>query len=152
VIGWNVVQAEIPAVGFVHKYEHVFAFKSVTLPWLFQLELIVYSQTFLAHLDSVAAKCNYADYMEKYVTYPPRGRLPLPGTSTEADPDCDVWDEIFDAALILNPAFNIYQIFDMVRGSLELCFSGYLMHFHSGRIRGMCWASRKPSQSHVRVA
>jgi carboxypeptidase D len=87
----------------------------------FQLKLIVYSQTFLAHLDSVAAKCNYADYMEKYVTYPPRGLLPLPGragTSTEADPDCEVWGEIFDAALIVNPAFNIYHIFDMVRGSL----------------------------------
>jgi carboxypeptidase D len=85
---------------------------------LFQLKLNVYSQTFLAHLDSVAAKCNYADYMEKYVTYPPRGLLPLPGTSTEADPHCDVWSEIFEAALIVNPAFNIYHIFDMVRGSL----------------------------------
>ena len=78
----------------------------------------MYSQTFLAHLDAVAAKCNYADYMEKYVTYPPRGPLPLPGTSTEADPDCDVWDEIFDAALIVNPAFDIYRIFNMASGAL----------------------------------
>ena len=80
----------------------------------------MYSQTFLAHLDSVAAKCDYADYMEKYVTYPPRGLLPLPVpvTPTEADLECDVWDKILDAALILNPAFNIYHIFDMVRGSL----------------------------------
>jgi carboxypeptidase D len=78
----------------------------------------VHSQTFLAHLDSVAAKCKYADYMEKHVTYPPRGLLPLPGTSTEADPGCNVWDEIVEAALIVNPAFNIYHIFDMVRGSL----------------------------------
>ena len=31
VIGWDVVQEEIPAVDFVHKYEHVFAFKSVIL-------------------------------------------------------------------------------------------------------------------------
>ena len=31
VIGWTVVQSQIPAVGFVHKYEHVFAFKSVIL-------------------------------------------------------------------------------------------------------------------------
>ncbi|KAI0280491.1 alpha/beta-hydrolase [Russula aff. rugulosa BPL654] len=97
VIGWESVQSDIPAVGFVHKYEHVFAF----------------NQTFLAHLDSVAAKCNFADYMEKYVTYPPRGLLPLP-TSTDADLNCaGVWEEIFEAALIVNPAFNIYQIFDM---------------------------------------
>lgn len=30
----------------------------------------------------------------------------------EADPGCDVWDSIFNAALIINPAFNIYRIFD----------------------------------------
>lgn len=52
--------------------------------------------------------------MEKYVTYPPRGPLPLPGTSTESDQGCDVWDEVFNAALLVNPAFNVYHIFDMV--------------------------------------
>jgi carboxypeptidase D len=52
--------------------------------------------------------------MEKHVTYPPRGRLPLPGKSTEPEQGCDVWDEILFAALIVNPAFNIYHIFDMV--------------------------------------
>jgi carboxypeptidase D len=56
--------------------------------------------------------------MEKYVTYPPRGLLPLPGSSTEADPYCDVWDEIYAAAVLINPVFNVYHIFDMVRGSL----------------------------------
>ena len=70
---------------------------------------ILYSQTFLAQLDSLAAKCNYADYMEKHVTYPPQGLLPLPGTSTEADPDCDVWSEIFDAALIV--LSSLYFVF-----------------------------------------
>jgi hypothetical protein len=28
-LSWDVVQEQIPAVEFVHKYEHVFAFKSV---------------------------------------------------------------------------------------------------------------------------
>ena len=31
VIGWDVVQRQIPAVSFVHRYDHVFAFKSVIL-------------------------------------------------------------------------------------------------------------------------
>jgi carboxypeptidase D len=66
----------------------------------------------MKNLDDVAARCNYAGYMEKFVTYPPKGLLPLPGRSTEADPGCDVWDMIFDEALKLNPAFNIYRIFD----------------------------------------
>jgi carboxypeptidase D len=79
----------------------------------------MYSQTFLTHLDSVAAACHYSDYVEKHVTYPPHGLLPLPGKSTEFDPGCDVWDEIFNATLLVNPAFNMYHIFDMV--GLLLC-------------------------------
>jgi carboxypeptidase D len=65
-------------------------------------------------LDSVAAVCNYSDYLEKNVKYPPRGLLPLPGNSTENDPGCDLWDEIVNAALMLNPAFDVYHIFDTV--------------------------------------
>ncbi|KAG5337780.1 hypothetical protein C0989_008905 [Termitomyces sp. Mn162] len=66
----------------------------------------------MAQLDALAAKCNYAGYFAKHVTYPPQGLLPLPGKSTSADPGCDAWDIIFEAALIVNPAFNIYRIFD----------------------------------------
>jgi hypothetical protein len=66
----------------------------------------------MAQLDETAARCNYTGYMEKFVTYPPTGLLPLPGKSTFAAPGCDVWDTIFDAALLVNPAFNIYRIFD----------------------------------------
>ncbi|KAJ7661534.1 alpha/beta-hydrolase [Mycena polygramma] len=96
VLGWDVVQAQIPVVDFVHKYENVFAF----------------NQSFMAELDAIAEKCNYAGYYEKFATYPPAGPLPLPGKSTEADRGCDVWDTVFDAALVKNPSFNIYRIFD----------------------------------------
>lgn len=96
VLGWDVVQSQIPAVKFVHKYENVFAF----------------NQTFLAQLNAMAEQCNYADYFDKFVTYPPAGLLPLPGSSIEADDGCDVWDAIFEAALLVNPAFDIYRIFD----------------------------------------
>lgn len=96
-LSWDVVQLQIPAVDFVHKYANVFAF----------------NQSFMSHLDRKAVACNYAGYVDKHVTYPPdAGLLPLPGESTEADPGCDVWGEIFDAALLINPAFNIYRIFD----------------------------------------
>ncbi|KAG6846794.1 hypothetical protein H0H93_011834, partial [Arthromyces matolae] len=95
-LSWDVVQEQIPAVDFVHKYEHVFSL----------------NQTFLAELDALAVKCNYAGYFDKHVTYPPKGRLPLPGKSIFADPGCDVWDIVFEAALAVNPAFNVYRIFD----------------------------------------
>ncbi|KAL6304126.1 Alpha/Beta hydrolase protein [Sparassis latifolia] len=95
-ISWDVVQEEIPAVAFVNKYLNVFSF----------------NQTFMDQLNAQAAQCGYTDYYEKYVTYPPTSLLPLPGDSVEFDPGCDVWDEIFNAAVIVNPAFNIYRIFD----------------------------------------
>ncbi|KZP07780.1 alpha/beta-hydrolase [Athelia psychrophila] len=96
-LSWDVVQEQIPAVNFVHKYENVFAF----------------NQSFLAELDAKAKSCGYSDYFEKYVTYPPKGLLPLPGDgNVESAKGCDVWDDIFNAALVVNPAFNIYRIFD----------------------------------------
>lgn len=73
---------------------------------------IWYSQTFLAQLDKKAEACNYTGYVQKHVTFPPKGTFPLPGNSTEANRGCDLWDEIFVAALAVNPAFNIYRIFD----------------------------------------
>jgi carboxypeptidase D len=66
-------------------------------------------------IQETAKRCNYYDYMSKYLKYPPPpAPLPLPGHSTEYDPGCDLWDTIFNAALVINPAFNIYRIFDVV--------------------------------------
>lgn len=68
----------------------------------------------MKYLDEKNKECNYAGYLDKYLKYPPQGPLPLPGQSVENDPGCDLWTEIYFAALIINPAFNIYRIFDMV--------------------------------------
>jgi carboxypeptidase D len=68
----------------------------------------------LKHLDERNKACNYAGYLDKHLKYPPTGLLPLPGSSTEFDPGCDLWTEIYEAALLVNPAFNIYRIFDTV--------------------------------------
>lgn len=70
------------------------------------------SQTYLEYLDQKAAACNYTNYVSTYVKYPPKGLLPLPGDSIEFADGCDVWDDIFNNALIINPAFNIYRIWD----------------------------------------
>jgi carboxypeptidase D len=65
-------------------------------------------------IQDTAKNCGYYDYMSKYLKYPPLGPLPLPGHSTESDDGCDLWTTIFNAALIINPAFNMYKIFDTV--------------------------------------
>lgn len=76
----------------------------------------------MAHLDNVASTCGYDTYFAKHVTYPPKGLLPLPGKSVEGDRGCQVWEQIFEAALLVNPAFDIYRIFDTVSQiSLLLC-------------------------------
>jgi len=72
------------------------------------------SQTFLRSLDEKNKECKYAGYLAKYLEYPPTGLLPLPGKSVDADLGCDLWAEIFNAALLVNPAFNVYRIFDTV--------------------------------------
>ena len=69
----------------------------------------------MADLNAQAERCNYTGYFEEHVTYPPKGLLPLPGDSVEFARGCDVWDRILDEALVINPAFNIYRIFDTVR-------------------------------------
>jgi hypothetical protein len=75
------------------------------------------SQTFLAYLDKKNQECGFAGYLDKYVKYPPTGPLPLPGGSPETPVECDLWADIFNAALIINPAFNVYRIFDVVSPS-----------------------------------
>ena len=64
----------------------------------------------MKHLDETAKRCNYAGYVDKYVTFPPKGLFPIP--SGLADPTCDVWDKIVNATLIINPAFDVYRIFE----------------------------------------
>ena len=66
------------------------------------------------YLDKQNKECNYTGYLKNYVTYPPNGLLPVPGDNVEFTPGCDLWTEIYEAALIINPAFNIYRIFDQV--------------------------------------
>ena len=70
------------------------------------------SQTYLEYLDQTAAACNYTNYVSTYVKYPPEGLLPLPGDSVDFADGCDVWTDIFNNALIINPAFNMYRIWD----------------------------------------
>ncbi|KIJ33176.1 hypothetical protein M422DRAFT_183566 [Sphaerobolus stellatus SS14] len=95
-ISFDVVLEEIPALNFVNKYQNVFSFNS----------------SFMKTLQATSDNCGYTNYMQNFVTYPPKGLLPLPGNTTRIKNSCDIWDMIFEAALLINPAFNIYRIFD----------------------------------------
>ncbi|KAI0051492.1 alpha/beta-hydrolase [Auriscalpium vulgare] len=98
VVGQDAIQMFTPAVSFVHKFENVFGF----------------NQSFMASLDARATSCGYTQYLETHLTYPPPAApFEYPGNTFEAAPGCDVYTDILMAALLLNPAFNIYRIFDM---------------------------------------
>lgn len=68
----------------------------------------------MAYLDQQAEACNYADYVEKYVAYPPNGLLPLPGNSPDLVDGCDLWEQIFEAATGPNPGYNPYMTLSTV--------------------------------------
>ncbi|KAG1860032.1 Alpha/Beta hydrolase protein [Suillus subluteus] len=70
------------------------------------------------YLENEATTCNYTGYIDKHVTYPPTGLLPLPGDSIEFAEGCNVWHDIFYSALIINPAFDAYHIWDTTQSPI----------------------------------
>jgi carboxypeptidase D len=93
---YNAIQEQIPAVPFVNY-------------WGLLLDL---NETFVKNITARAKSCGYTDYLHKYLTFPPKGPLPLPPhyNGTDDAPECDIWDDVFSAASLINPCFDIYQV------------------------------------------
>ncbi|KAI5118653.1 hypothetical protein M0805_002573 [Coniferiporia weirii] len=98
-LSYNVVQQEIPALRFVQANSNLFPFNS----------------SFLAELQNISDTCGYTDYLDKFVTFPPAGQLPLPvatnGTFSVV-PSCRIHSPIQRAIQTLNPAFDVYRVSD----------------------------------------
>jgi len=71
------------------------------------LNLFSFNASFLATLHSKADSCGYTSFLNDYLVYPPKGPLPDPPATV---PGCDLWTAVFNAALEINPCFDIYQI------------------------------------------
>jgi carboxypeptidase D len=95
---FNALAEQAPVVQLVDYHQSLFPF----------------NDTFRAFIHNKSDACGYTDYMNKYLQFPPPGPFPtqLPGSDASGNtlPDCDVFDDIFFAASILNPCFDIYQI------------------------------------------
>ncbi|CAE6492826.1 unnamed protein product [Rhizoctonia solani] len=103
-VSYDLVTQYIPALNFAEKWKDVLGLNS----------------TFLANLQKIGKKCGFTDYSKKYATYPPKGKLPLPSQAYTGTPDytgikdeCAVWDMVYEAAITVNPNFNVYRIFDV---------------------------------------
>jgi carboxypeptidase D len=81
-LSYGVVQEQIPALRFAQANANLFPFTNAT--W--------------AKLQNISDTCNFTDYFDKYVTYPPKGLLPLPNGTPRAPRSCDIWDFIADEA------------------------------------------------------
>lgn len=86
--------SSVPVVPYLDYWSNVFAL----------------NDTFTAAVRERSDTCGYTDYFNKYLTYPPPpGPFPTPANSSNG---CDVFDDVYYAALEVNPCFNIYHILD----------------------------------------
>ncbi len=90
------LNAQVAAVPFAEYWHGLFPF----------------NDTFREDLHKRHVDCGYADYLEKYLVFPPSGPQPvnydeLPGTNNS---DCALMDEVYDKASTINPCFDIYQV------------------------------------------
>ncbi|EEP76603.1 carboxypeptidase cpdS [Uncinocarpus reesii 1704] len=95
-VNHETVLRQVPAVPFVDHWSRLFPFNETTTK----------------RLHDLADSCGYTDYLNKYLTYPPVGKMPQFPDSIANNKTCDLWEAIYDAAALLNPCFNIYHIAD----------------------------------------
>lgn len=100
VINYDVVTEQIPAVAFVEAHANLHPFNA----------------SFRASLHAKAKSCGYTDFLSQYLVYPPKpGGFPatLPGTGpggVSVTSNCDVWLDIINGALDINPCWDIYHV------------------------------------------
>lgn len=98
-IGSGSVLEEAPAVQFLNSWNNI----------------INLNDSFVETINARAEACGYNAFMELALTFPPAGKFPSPtslATSNISQFECDVLDEIYEAALYVNPCFNFYHITD----------------------------------------
>ena len=66
--------------------------------------------SYLAQLEALDKSCGYADFREKYFTFPPSGVQPPEYFNYTSNSECDVWGSAHSAAFAPNPCFNVYEI------------------------------------------
>ena len=92
---YNVVQDDIPAVPFVDYWAPLFSF----------------NESFMADLHRRHEACGYAAFLEEAFTFPPKGPLPTPPNVNQNVKGCDIWDDVYNAALVgVNPCWDVYQV------------------------------------------
>lgn len=119
--------------------------EAVTLPFVLENNAILgLNESFIAQIAALDKSCGYAEYRDKYLTFPPHGIQPEAFFNYDTEANCDVFDDTFYAALDLNPCFNIYHITDACPiipdvlgfpGSLEITTPGLPIYFDRADVK-----------------
>ncbi|MCJ1313735.1 hypothetical protein MMC25_007415 [Agyrium rufum] len=68
------------------------------------------NDTLMNAVSTNADACNYTSYMDTCPTFPTPGQFP-PSPDLNA-PSCDVADDVYNAAILVNPCFDAYHVTD----------------------------------------
>lgn len=82
-------------------------------PYLRYWQNMLYlNDSFIEAFEARDLFCNYTQYLDKYLTFPPPpGPFPvLPDPYATDNYTCDQFDNAYSAILEVNPCFNIYHI------------------------------------------
>ncbi|EXJ80947.1 carboxypeptidase D [Capronia epimyces CBS 606.96] len=71
--------------------------------------ILGFNKSFVSLLAQRDKQCGYAQFRQDYMHFPPNGTQPPLYLNTTADPDCDLWDAVYDNAYGVNPCFNVYE-------------------------------------------
>lgn len=69
--------------------------------------------SFLAEMETLHQTCGYADYIDRYLTFPASGVQPPVFFNYTSDASCDIFTLIDNALFAVNPCFDLYEITQM---------------------------------------
>lgn len=72
--------------------------------------LFFFNKTFLDDIHGRADRCGYTAFMELAMTFPPKGKLPTPPNVNGDVKGCQIWDDVWSAAMETNPCWDIYHV------------------------------------------
>ena len=64
--------------------------------------------SFTADIHNRSDNCGYTSFLNAYLSYPAKGKLPNPPDPSAEG--CDIWSDVLDAVSLVNPCFDEYQI------------------------------------------
>jgi carboxypeptidase D len=84
---------------------------AVIVPYVYQhANFFNFNDTYMTKLADSHSACGYADYLQKYLRFPPGPMQPAIAADATNSTDCDLWNEVYEEAYHPNPCFNPYSV------------------------------------------